>query len=214
MVFFFSFFCKRWLESVDGAPGFNIDVLHTLKMKALEDFNYKRCTLMLDAMALKQHVEYDKHRGKMVGFVEPPIGDTSDDAKEALVVMVVGLTGQWKMPIGYFFTRTMTARAQNQVVLQALELLHEANLQVVSVTMDGHASNVAMAKMLGCNLDPTNLDTSFVDPSSKRKIHIFFDSCHMLKLVRNMLDSYGIIQSENGKISWEFVKELQRLQVR
>lgn len=70
---------------------------------------YQNCVLMLDAMALKQHVDYNNHTGKTVGFVNLGDGsDTTDEAKEALVFLVVGLRGHWKMPVAFFFTRTLT----------------------------------------------------------------------------------------------------------
>lgn len=45
--------------------------------------------------------------------MDPAIDDSAEEAKEALVLMVVGLKGHWKMPIGYFFTKTLSAVAQS-----------------------------------------------------------------------------------------------------
>lgn len=208
------FFPHRWLESIDASPGFNQCVLKTLKAKILESREfYEHCSLMLDAMSLKQLVEFDHHKGKMVGFVDPPIGDAAEEAKEALVLMVVGLRGHWKMPIGYFLTRVLSATEQSQLILQALSLLHEAGHKVVSITMDGHASNIAMCRLLGCTFEANNIVSHFMDPASKNLVCIFFDACHMLKLTRNMLEGYQIIQTPAGNASWAYVRLLQEVQV-
>ena len=202
------------MESVDDSPGFNSSVLVTLRDLVLKDpTTYKWCTLLLDAMAIRQKVEYDQIKGKMFGFVDPAFGSATDEAKEVLVLMVVGMQGHWKMPIGYFLTRSLTGTVQCQLVLEGLRLLHDAGHCVIGVTMDGHATNIAMCSLLGCDLDPNDLRTSFTDPASKRTLYVFFDPCHMLKLVRNMLESYTVIVSSDGKVNWEYVKQLHIIQV-
>jgi len=188
--------------------------LKTLESKAREDDGYKHCTLMLDAMAVKQQIDYNQKNKKMVGFIDLGDGaDATDEAKEALVFMAVGLRGYWKMPIAYFFTRTLTASAQKELLTYALQYLHEAGLIVHGVTMDGHASNVAMCKMMGCDLRPFHVKSGFVDPASKRTVYVLFDACHMLKLCRNMLEAYGLLESKEGRIYWQHIEDLQNLQV-
>lgn len=176
---------------------------------------YTKCSLMIDAMAVRQQIEYDSKTGKMVGFVDlgQQEGEEGVMAKEALVFLAVGLRGNWKIPIAYFFTRTVSAQLQAQLIKHALCKLHEAGLKVHVITMDGHASNVSMVKLLGCSLEPYKLKTYFEHPSSKEPVYIMFDACHMLKLVRNMLEAYRLLVGSDGKISWEYVKELQKVQV-
>ena len=175
---------------------------------------YRWCTLVIDAMSVKQQIDFDTKTRKMVGFLD--LGDGADaleEAKEVLVFMIVGLKGHWKIPIAYFFTRSLTAQVQCQLVLHALEYLHDIGHFVTGITMDGHATNVAMCHILGCDFDPFAMKTSFIDPASQRKLYVMFDACHMLKLVRNMLESYQLLQSEDGKVSWSFIKEIQSIQV-
>lgn len=103
---------------------------------------------MFDAMAIKQEIYYDSQDGKMVGFVEPAFGDPNYEAKVVLVFMVVGLWGQWKMPVGLFVTHTLTAQVQSKLMKSALYHLNEAALMVLGVIMDGPAANVAMCEIL------------------------------------------------------------------
>ena len=209
----------RWLESVDERPGFNVQVLNGLKnLHDQHPEQYTACCLLIDAMAVKLQVDYDQKYDRMVGFVDLGQGEGDDDgteeAKEALVFMVVGITGNWKVPIAYFFTKTLKAPAQHQLVLHALDHLHSIGLRTHVVTMDGHATNVKMCRLLGCSIgNPHQLKASFEDPYSKNEVFVMFDACHMLKLVRNMLDAFKVITSMDGKISWQYIRDIQAVQV-
>lgn len=57
--------------------------------------------------------------------------------------------------------------------------------------MDGHATNISMCTMLGCQLKLTSsqpLRTYFAHPSTGEQVFVMMDACHMLKLARNMLE--------------------------
>jgi len=142
----------------------------------------------------------------MTGFVN--LGDGLDEtsvASEALVFMVVGPQGHWKMPIAYFLIKSLTPDTQMVLLQHALEVLHKRSIKVVCVTMDGHLSNISMCTMLGCQLklNPLKpLRTYFAQPSSGEKVFVMMDPCHMLKLTRNMLQAYGSINSPVGIVKW------------
>lgn len=169
---------------------------------------------MIDAMAVRKQIEYDTRSKIFTGYVD--LGDGADhdrEAKEALVVMVVGLRSKWKAPIAYYLTDTLTAEVQTQLVLHNLEKLFELGFVVNSLTMDGHASNRAMAKLLGCSLEVLCLKSWFCLPDRPdNKIYIMFDACHLIKLVRNMWQNYGTIRSDDGVILWNYVKDLNSTQ--
>ena len=78
---------------------------HYLKEKAASDVNYKECALIIDAMAIKTSIINDKTTGRFIGFTDFGENNVACDpdipATEALVFMLVGLRGHWKMPIGY-----------------------------------------------------------------------------------------------------------------
>jgi len=70
------------------------------------------CSLMLDEMAIRKHVEWT---GKdFRGYVDIGSGTTPDDstavATEALVLMVVALNAHWKLPVGYFLITGLTGK--------------------------------------------------------------------------------------------------------
>lgn len=167
---------------------------------------------MLDGMSIKQKMEYDAKTNKTVGFVDLGAGSVEDvEAKEALVVMLVGLKANWKCAIAYYFTKGLSSEQQTELVKHCLDACHEANLRVCSLTMDGHSTNKGMAKLLGCRL---KLASSFC-PSfdyNGHKIHLYFDACHMVKLVRNTLEAYSVIVGPSGRIVWQFIKDLHTTQ--
>lgn len=83
-------------------------VLQTLKEKALQQPQiYTHCTLMLDGMKLHEKVSFERSGEASIGFVDLGGVATAEEefAKEALVLMLVGLNGHWKAPIAYFLTK-------------------------------------------------------------------------------------------------------------
>ena len=53
---------RKWSASLNCQPGFLMDVIDHLKEMAESDHFMKHCSLMLDAMALKKEVVYDKKK--------------------------------------------------------------------------------------------------------------------------------------------------------
>ena len=67
---------------------------------------------------------------------------------------------------------------------------------------------------LGVNLEPLSIKSWFPHPADPSvRIYVVLDACHMLKLLRNCLASYGILFDETGsKINWNYVEQLHKLQ--
>ena len=107
-------------------------------------------------------------------------------------------------------TKRRTAEGQKQLLLHALFLLAEREITVLSVVMDGHGTNVGMFGLLGGSFwgdEPMEMKTSFRDPTTGKEVVIMFDACHMLKFLRNMLHSNGVVQSIPG---WPSLLEIYR----
>ena len=77
------------------------------------------------------------------------IGDTNREAKEALVLMAVGMKESWKMPVSFHLTRGVTAEQQKTLIMAAIDALREQNIHVRVVTFDGAATNMSTAKNQG-----------------------------------------------------------------
>lgn len=95
---------RNWTSSVNAEPGFLTEVFDALKTLSPED---NHCNLILDAMAIKKQIVWDKKNGKYVGFSyygnELELEGTNTPATEVLVFMLVSLNGKWKVPLDVFF---------------------------------------------------------------------------------------------------------------
>jgi hypothetical protein len=85
---------------------------------------------------------------------------------------------------------------------------------VVYFKCDGPTSHQSMLKFLGAQLLPGNLQAYFQHPCDpKAKIYIFLDAGHMIKLVRNTMSDWKVLNDKDGNtIMWQFVEELHKLQ--
>lgn len=68
------------------------------------------------------------------------------------MIMLVALNSCWKVTIAYFLVNGMSSQEKCNVVNLSLKMLHETGVIVKTLTFDGAASNIAMAKCLGANL--------------------------------------------------------------
>lgn len=90
--------------------------------------------------------------------------------------------------------------------------LESNNIDIISLTFDGHRSNVSMCNILGASFTLKDLKPYFYTASQK-KIHLIFEPCHMLKVIRNQFCAENIIYDENGdEISWFYLQHLEKIQ--
>lgn len=176
-----------------------------------------RVGLMTDDMAIKQHLEFD---GKAIlGYVDLGTGIDDDSlpaARNACVYMAVSLNESWKLPCAYYLIDSLSASERAQVTKLCIEKFYNIGVHVESLTFDGSACNLSMARILGANLTlGDSFDPSFINPSdSNKRVHIILDVCHMMKLIRNCLAEKRIIfDSDNNQIEWRYIVQLQDLQV-
>ena len=210
---------ERWYQSIDGSPGFTAEAFTALRARAAVSADKGRklaCALIMDEMAIRQQVEWDGN--KYHGYID--VGSELDDdclpmAKEAFVFMVVGINDSFKLPVGYFLIDGLGSIERANLVNQCLTRLHGSGVDVASLTFDGAASNLAMIKNLGCNLDFSSpfFKTSFPHPVSKESVFVFLDPCHMMKLVRNTLgDKKSMVDGNIKFVKWEYFEKLHALQ--
>lgn len=147
---------RGWYLKVDGTPGFTQQALSAIKMKAN---SYKQngkelyVTLMMDEMSIMKKTELVG--GRLIGQVDMGIDYSNDcetDAVEALVIMAVGMTEYWKIPIAYFLINGISASLKTEIITMAIEKLAEVGAKVISLTCDGLFSNQTMLKQLGAVL--------------------------------------------------------------
>ncbi len=88
-----------------------------MQKKAATDPAFRDCNLIFDSMHIKARAEYSKAAGTYLAFVDyGPFaaneGRQDVPATEALVFLLIGLPGKWKIPIGYALVEEIQAKAQ------------------------------------------------------------------------------------------------------
>ncbi|KYM93955.1 THAP domain-containing protein 9 [Cyphomyrmex costatus] len=209
---------KKWYSSIDAKPGITLEALRTVQAKINEAAAVEKIlyfSLVIDDMSIKEEIEIedDKYYGYVDFGTNPENNDSIPRANHACVLLLVCINGNWKIPVAYYFIKSLNGAERANVIEQVLASLHEVGAKVLNVTMDGTASNISTARCLGANIAAQDLKPYFIHPQSKEKVYIILDACHMIKLIRNsyatsrnMHDSYG------NKIDWQYIVHLVKLQ--
>jgi len=75
-------------------------------------------------MSLKEMAEYDPHIKQVFGKVEcggeQDLGESEQNANEALVCMLVGLRSYWKIPIAYFLIKSVSGSTLAGLIRECL----------------------------------------------------------------------------------------------
>lgn len=207
----------KWYQCVGGAPGLTSEAFSMIKATAGDqDLKYPLlCSLLVDEVAIRQHAEFDGV--SYYGYIDMGSSVDTDNlpvAKEAFVLMLVAINASWKLPVGYFLTGGINGEQKAHLVQQCISIANSSGVQVVSLTCDGSATNLSMARCLGCDTNCASLKTTFVVEGNPHEVAFLLDPPHMLKLVRNALGDKKQFWDEQGDpISWHFLELLHDLQV-
>lgn len=128
---------RDYTNYVHPRAGFQMEVFDELKKMAGNFQDHQRWVCLLhDEIVIKSGLVYDHVSGELVGFIDQAQQNeksTKEDhlATHALVFMVVGMSSDIKMSIGYFPTRTATADEIFPLLWSAIGLLEcVSNLKV------------------------------------------------------------------------------------
>jgi len=94
---------SKWYSHFNAKPGFTMESLKLLELKVRNSSYPVFCALIMDEMAIRQHLEYDGETYHGYGRVNMGSGIDNDSlavAKECLVFLVVSINENWKLPIG------------------------------------------------------------------------------------------------------------------
>eukprot|EP00069_Balaena_mysticetus_P010167 bmy_20586T0 len=208
----------EWLSKCKPGPGFSSNVFSFLQRKVENgDQLYQYCSLIIKGISLKQQLQWDPSSHHLLGFMDFGLGKLDADetplASETVLLMAVGISGHWRTPLGYFFVNRASGYLQAQLLRLTIGKLSDIGITVLAVTSDATAHSVQMAKALGIHLDGDNMKCTFQHPSSStQQIAYFFDSCHLLRLIRNAFQNFQSIRFINGTAHWQHVVELAALE--
>lgn len=205
---------SKWYENTASSPGFTQPAFDILKKKSTLSGKRLLCTFVADEMALRHQTLWTGK--KTDGLVDFGI-DTEyspEIATQVYVFILVGLNESWKMPVGYFFVKSLSKETRANLINICIGKCYDSGADVVAVTFDGCPSNLAAANLLGCDLStPNNLKTTFLHPECGIEVAVILDPCHMIKLVRNTFEAKKVIFANNNKeIRWNLIVALNQLQ--
>ncbi|XP_001086766.2 DNA transposase THAP9 isoform X1 [Macaca mulatta] len=208
---------RTWLSKCQPSPGFNSNIFSFLQRRVENgDQLYQYCSLLIKSIPLKQQLHWDPSSHSLQGFMDFGLGKLDADetplASETVLLMAVGIFGHWRTPLGYFFNRA-SGYLQAQLLRLTIGKLSDIGITVLAVTSDATAHSVQMAKALGIHIDGDDMKCTFQHPSSSsQQIAYFFDSCHLLRLIRNAFQNFQSIQFINGIAHWQHLVELVALE--
>ena len=141
----------------------------------------QECVMMMDEISFKKGLGYDAKNDQVVGFVDHGKEGTTDVvANHAMVLMIRGIYGDWKMPITYYLTSNgMTARDQIPLVRSVIQAVNEARFRVRALVCDAATRNTSMFNLLG-----VTVERPYFTVDGQRVCAIIYTQ-HLLKAVRN-----------------------------
>lgn len=210
---------RRYVAHFSCEAGFLDTVFQFLKKESIDCDYLKDVALIIDSMSIKSSVIYDHNNSIFKGYVDYGfVGkdlklqyNETDIASEALVFQIVSYSTKFKIPVAHFFVNKITSDNQSKLLLEAIKRLYDAGIIVRSITCDGAKVNFSTMINLGCCFTSEIMTTHFKHPCNNSNIYIIFDACHMIKLCRNIFADKNLY-STSGKISFEYVRNLHKMQ--
>ncbi|KAL4103428.1 hypothetical protein QTP88_018805 [Uroleucon formosanum] len=159
-----------------GLPGMTKESFQAISLKVKEmKVNGKQLysCLVMDEMSIKQHVHWTGTRHQ--GCIDFGLGGKTEEmdnlpyAKDAFVIMVVGINTSWKVPIAYYLINGISAEEKANIILNCLQELDTTGVIIKTLTFDGAANNFSMASELEANLQYSELKPYFLHPNTNDK---------------------------------------------
>jgi len=174
----------NWAQRFKCRSGILSDVLQVLKAEGhnLDSFS-KQCVLCFDEMSVSSEIVWDKSMDEIVG-----------PHSHAQVVLVIGLFSKWKQPIFYDFDTPIDKKLLNQLIFDT-ECL---GFPVMATVSDQGGSNQGLGTELGISIKHTSLENPY---ESNRRIWMFYDAHHIIKLLKSHLIDHGLVLSNSTLIN-------------
>lgn len=182
---------NRWVSDMPVEPGILDSVLTMLKHQSETMTEAERlCTLSLDETSVQREWTYDKATDRIY---EPK--------RHVMCVMIRGLIAPWKQLLYYDFDTNMT----KDILFQIIQKVEAVGFLVTAMVNDLAPNNVRLWNALGISHN----NTSFPNPAAPhRKIFVFADAPHLLKLIRNNLLDSGFKLDGDKIVSSDCLREL------
>lgn len=179
-----------WLKSFQYMPGFIPEYMTQMKIMCnTMSFQEKKCVIMIDEMAIKYCLEYNKSLDMIEGYEDlGHLGRSNRLAKLAFVIMIRGLYNKWKLPMSYFLSSTgVKGEEMAKIMKSCVSELIKIGFDPVCITCDQGSANRKMFSILNATSDkPYTIIEG-------KKIYLIYDVPHLLKSIRNNLLNGNIL---------------------
>ncbi|CAH2083306.1 unnamed protein product [Euphydryas editha] len=203
---------KRLLSQVKLAPGINklifAKINKTLLNKAVSD---RLCSLIFDEMSITPQIFYSPQKDQLEGFTS---NDKEIFADHALVFMVKGVKNNFKQPVAYYFTNSLTKLELKQNLRSVIDHCFQSSLIIVNTVCDQSSVNVGAITELVEETKATYLrqGKEWRHEVMRFKGHVvvpLYDTPHLIKGIRNNLitkDLSYVTNNEKKIVKWDYFK--------
>lgn len=200
--------CKSTLNKYLASG--NQNLIENRLMSEIKNLNSveKFCSLIIDDMAVKEHVTYSKLEDKIFGLAYNNEGKEPKIVNQLLCFVIQGLTTKYIIPASYHFHRQLNSEKLHELTLDVLKLLSNCGFIVIRIVADNHKSNTALFRRFGKGQLLNYIQHPF-NPGFN--LFFSFDYCHLLKNARNIFLDHDMA-STDGIISASYLKELYQIQ--
>ena len=175
---------RKHLLKLKGGPGVSGKNARVLVTKVAPVKSHERlCWILMDEMSLRPGYFYNSRKDLIVGFSDDGEERSSKPVTSSLVVKVVGLTRNWKFPLGYYLNgKALNFKKIEGILLKSIEVLEDEGMKVVGVTTDQGANFDAMFR----NCFNVEVDRPYFILNEKKYL-VCQDPPHLIKNARNFL---------------------------
>ena len=184
---------RRWIREFRIKPGLLEHSLEVLGKSRLTQTSriYPLVCLSFDEMTCDQDLSYDARED----YVPP-------SAKKFHVAQVRGICHNFKQPVWCGFDQDMTPTILDEIIMA----VEKQGFKVLANVSDLATTNQGLWRDKGISVK----NTSFVNPFDRsRKVHVFADVPHMLKLLRNHFLDRGFILPSGAQFVREDLEEIK-----
>lgn len=195
-------FSESYIHS-GGKPGFTKESLDAIKLKVDGSQNKLLCSMLINDMQLS---EDDTPVNFGNGFEYDTVW-----ARDAVVIMLNCLNGNWSIPLGYFLIDQIEVASRSLLIKMAIEVSHQIGVQIVSITVNEMSAYKAALTNLGCQLRK-NIPRKPWFEFNGENIFVFFDTFRMMRSVyMNFFAQKCFFYSNVKAISWTFIENMEKV---
>lgn len=206
---------KRLLSQIRLTPGINKIIFEKIKNTMdTKDIPDRLCSLIFDEMSINPQIFYAAHKDQIEGFTCSNLKNVFAD--HVLVFMIKGVKNNFKQPIAYYFTNSLTKLELKTILTTVLTHCFKHKLIVLNTVCDQSPVNVgAITEMV----NESKKIYLRLDKEWRREVILvnghsivpLYDVPHIMKGIRNNLMTKDVIYTRNSEVKtvkWDYFQML------